>query len=663
MDIPKDSIILAKTHPPMYLIHKYWARKPHNVVKAYIEKYTQPGDVVLDPFCGSGVTVIESFFTGRQAIGVDLNPFSLFLSSTTVSPVNIELFQKIFNKILEDLSNETEFFYGITCPYCGIPTTITQLIWRNTEQDSQKPPKEQIMEIRINCTRCNFKNHIINKEEYPEVYQKENTRSDDIQSKFEKLRDKFQVIVPKISLKYTSGVKFKQIRHYLIKDPDGQNLFTKRNLLVLAILKKKIDKHAPINSSDRELQAIRNLLLLTFTSNLGQSSKMVWVISRRKNNEQKKKEVGSWTHHFFWNPHEFFEINPIVGFFIRGKKTLRAQTNLQQRLKKNNIDSMYLTHSWNDFSNYGDNHKILLMQISSESMPLPDNSVDYIFTDPPYGDSIQYFELTKIWNDWLDFSTEINEHAEIIINSHQKKSKEDYFQNLTTVFKECYRILKKDRYMTITFHNTDIYIRNGLIKAAYNAGFKLDSLLFQMPPRNSLKSYLHYEKTPAGDYFLRFKKVYMSELSSHKMKFNELQKYIRLTIIDILQTRGEPTPLTIIYNCIDEKLAKIGQFPLEDTSIVEKIIRSMQDSCEINIDRNQYMWFINSVNKITKTSLTQRISTYLEKIENINKKPYFQVYNSVYKHFNGYETPDRRHLTELIEKTKKGIKNFDETCD
>ena len=51
MELPEDSIILAKTHPPMYLIHKYWARKPSNVVKAYIEKYTKPGDIVLVPFC------------------------------------------------------------------------------------------------------------------------------------------------------------------------------------------------------------------------------------------------------------------------------------------------------------------------------------------------------------------------------------------------------------------------------------------------------------------------------------------------------------------------------------------------------------------------------------------------------------------------------------
>ena len=58
--------LVPKTHPPMYLMHKYWARKPHNVVREYIEHYTKKGDIVLDPFCGSGVTVLEALKADRS---------------------------------------------------------------------------------------------------------------------------------------------------------------------------------------------------------------------------------------------------------------------------------------------------------------------------------------------------------------------------------------------------------------------------------------------------------------------------------------------------------------------------------------------------------------------------------------------------------------------
>src|SRR5271170_6354683 len=63
-----------------YGVHPYFTRRPANVVRAYIERYSQAGDVVLDPFGGTGVTAIESFLLGRSAIQNDLNPFANFIA-------------------------------------------------------------------------------------------------------------------------------------------------------------------------------------------------------------------------------------------------------------------------------------------------------------------------------------------------------------------------------------------------------------------------------------------------------------------------------------------------------------------------------------------------------------------------------------------------------
>ena len=67
-EVIPDSIILPETHSPMYMIHKYWARKPANIVAEYIKKYSNEGDTVFDPFFGSGVVLFESVLLNRNVI-------------------------------------------------------------------------------------------------------------------------------------------------------------------------------------------------------------------------------------------------------------------------------------------------------------------------------------------------------------------------------------------------------------------------------------------------------------------------------------------------------------------------------------------------------------------------------------------------------------------
>ncbi|TFG16426.1 MAG: hypothetical protein EU530_11835 [Promethearchaeota archaeon] len=661
MELPRDSIILAKTHPPMYLIHKYWARKPHNVVKAYIEKYTKPGDIVLDPFCGSGVTNAESILAGRNTIGVDINPISILLTQSTITPINIARLDQFFKKMREEITPKIGDFYDITCPSCNKQAIINQLIWINTENDNKNPPKEEIEEIRYHCSQCKKKNHIVDKLKYPQIYAVEKDRVDKISTRFDEYLKRLDLELPDIPLQYQNGSKYKQIRHYIIQNPTATNLFTKRNLIILAILKSTIDELIPKATTDYELKIIRKLLLLTFSANIGQSSKMVWVISNRKNFIQRKKEVGSWTHHFYWNPKSFFEINPALSYFTRASKSLRAQKNLQNRMKHQNIESIHMFEDFDQFNRSTLSNKICLLQQSVENLPLADNSIDYIFTDPPYGDSIQYFELSTLWNKWLDIANDTQETEEIVINSHQKKSNEVYFQKLESGFKECYRVLKNDAFMTITFHNTNVKIRNGLIRSVLNCGFTLNSLVVQMPARNSLKSYLHYDKSPIGDYFLRFQKKPNNPAKKH---LNDIQliNIIKKTVKKVLSERNEPTRISFLYNCIDEELALFNSFPLINPSIVEKTLAKMEKENQISIS-DDFMVGLTVQGMEVKLSLTQKIIEYLDTLDDLKKKTNAEVYNVIYERFNGRNTPDRKQVSKIIEKTIKKINDSGELSD
>ena len=68
----------AKRH---YGVHPYFTRRPYNVVRDYVRHYSQSGDVVMDPFGGSGVTAIEAFIDGRVGIQNDINPLANFIAS------------------------------------------------------------------------------------------------------------------------------------------------------------------------------------------------------------------------------------------------------------------------------------------------------------------------------------------------------------------------------------------------------------------------------------------------------------------------------------------------------------------------------------------------------------------------------------------------------
>src|SRR5947207_10660185 len=84
-----------------YGVHPYFTRRPANVVRAYIERYSREGDVVLDPFGGTGVTAIEAFLLGRRAIQNDLNPFANFIArniADTTLTTTVPL-QKAFEQV------------------------------------------------------------------------------------------------------------------------------------------------------------------------------------------------------------------------------------------------------------------------------------------------------------------------------------------------------------------------------------------------------------------------------------------------------------------------------------------------------------------------------------------------------------------------------------
>lgn len=99
----------------------------------------------------------------------------------------------------------------------------------------------------------------------------------------------------------------------------------------------------------------------------------------------------------------------------------------------------------------------------------PDNCIDYIFTDPPFGDNLNYSELNYISECWLKIKT--NNRTEAVVNKSQNKGLLDYQELMTACFVEYYRILKPNRWMTVEFHNSKNAVWNAIQEALQKAGF------------------------------------------------------------------------------------------------------------------------------------------------------------------------------------------------
>jgi hypothetical protein len=147
IDIPINYIVQPETWPKRYDVHKYWGKKPSNVVAHYINYFTEEGDKVLDLFSGFGVTVIESVINNRIAIGVDINPISKYICKSLIEKVNLDILDDTYNEIKDSVMDEMVWLYSTVCPHCNESSKIVSTVWEGSHP----------IEIKFECNFCNSK--------------------------------------------------------------------------------------------------------------------------------------------------------------------------------------------------------------------------------------------------------------------------------------------------------------------------------------------------------------------------------------------------------------------------------------------------------------------------------------------------------------------------
>lgn len=460
---------LKETKPQTYngvgSMHKYWGKKPHNVISKLIEMYTEKGDVVLDPFMGSGIAIVEALASNRNAVGVDLNPFSCLLTKVSITPVDPKKLEITGYQIIDSALSKIKDIYTYPCD-CGKDSKMISAVRTNSNE---------VTRIKLKCNDCG-------------AIERDVTKND---LKLTKVQDSYQPVhfYPKNNLIHNSRINAK-------KGMTVEDLFTKRNLFVCSELLYLI--------REVEDEAIREALLISFTANLPNASRLTPIIKQRG-----PMNPGAWMTGFYVGK-DFLEQNVLWYFENRLKKTIKAKKEILSR-------------------KISPKQSTLLNANAENLVDIKSNSVDFIFTDPPYGDAIPYFEQSLLYNSWLEL--EVNYEDEIVISDSKERSKNevDYIARVSNSFQEFYRVLKLNKNMVLTFHNMDGAIWHNFAKVIMEAGFEIKDVI-PLYQKTSTPRQLNRMNSIKCDMVLSFEKV-----KPYKIKLLNSENVENLIIENLLK--------------------------------------------------------------------------------------------------------------------------------
>jgi predicted RNA methylase/rubredoxin len=484
---------------PIYMAHSYHTKVPHKAIMRYILHYTQPGDIVFDGFCGTGMTGVAAQMCGnrnevaslgyqikqdgtilqeeigengkktwtffsrlgaRRAALNDLSPAATYIAHNYNTPVNSLEFERETNRILKEVEKECGWMFQtkhsdgrlgtinytvwsdvFVCPECAneivfwdaavdhdkgkvnddfpCPHCTAQLTKRKLDRSwvtvFDKELSETIKQAKQTPVLIN----------YSVAGKRFEKKPDDADLALQRKIDDGPIPYPFPKNRMMPG---KETRR---NDPMGithvHHFYTRQNLWVIAATLAKLP-------------------------NLNYAITLLPVI---------------------WTNTKLYRYRWAGGFAGAGGGPLAGTLFIPSLIK-----DISLLKSLSDYFKKGVKKKHLLEKMtpqmimtssSSEMQQIPDDSVDYIFTDPPFGANLNYSELNFLWESWLKVLT--NYDTEAIENDAHKKGSIEYRSIMAACFGEFYKKLKPGRWMTVEFSNTKASVWNSIQTALTEAGF------------------------------------------------------------------------------------------------------------------------------------------------------------------------------------------------
>lgn len=478
---------------PIYNAHSYHTKVPHKAIMRYILHYTQPGDVVLDAFCGTGMTGVAAqccadpdpdfrrlleaewddsghfkpVWGVRRSVLCDLSPAASFIAHNYNTPVHRAAFRARAASILEDVAKSCNWMYETTPARGQSAALINYTIWSDVFVcpvcskdivfwDAAVDYDAGVVNDEFACPSCKAVHSKRTVERRTETVSEQHSQKLLIRAKqlpvmvgyivdgkhAEKKPSEADLALiarieaARIPVWFPTTRIDRDIDLWYERDYrqlgiyDVSHFYTKRNLWTLGEFRDRVMRETDAR--------IRQALLWMLTA-VGEGSSR---LNRERPGGMPSKLSGT-----LYVGATIREINPIP--FLRRKAAKLS-----------------------DVINARPDACVITTQSAVNLTHMPDNSIDYIFVDPPFGSNIIYSDLSILWESWLSLATDPD--AEAVIHRRKKtgrKALPEYFDIMLRAFSQMYRVLKPNRWITIEFHNTQNAVWNAIQEALSLSGF------------------------------------------------------------------------------------------------------------------------------------------------------------------------------------------------
>lgn len=478
----------------LYKAHSYHTKVPHLAIVPSILHYTEPGDIVLDGFGGSGMTGVAAQWCGaapaayrhelemewkkqgkaapiwgsRRVILNDLSPAATFIAANYNLPFDVDAFSNAGGKLLKEVEREIGWMYETLHSDGKTKARIEYTVWSEV----------------LNCSSCAgeivFTDAALD-EETQRVANELTCPHCGAQSTKEKMDLAFESFVDSASGQVeTRPKRVPVIINYKIgktkykKRPDSEDLKTLERIAALPLPAELPTAQLPdcqMTRVGRMKTTNTTAVHFMFLARAAHGMAALWRRANEHPDPRTREMLLFFVEQAIWGmsvlaryaPTHFSQVNQYLsGVFYVGSQHAECSPwyILEGKLGR-------LTKAFGD---YRPQDGVAAVNTGTATcLPIPDASIDYVFTDPPFGENIYYSDLNFLVESWHRVSTD--SRPEAIVDRVKNKGVPEYQHLMQKCFSEYYRVLKPGRWMTVVFSNSRAAVWNAIQVALQQVGF------------------------------------------------------------------------------------------------------------------------------------------------------------------------------------------------